>query len=123
MTYFFYKFSSTLLFDAINGRQFSLYSESNVYFNYISICGDFANEFIMRKNSVTLVSFVAFNSIATQLHPIGGAKVDRLGKIEALIEAGVVGARKRNDKLARVLIDFKYGHFVLPKRIRIHYCG
>ena len=37
--------------------------------------------------------------------------------------AGVVGARKRNHKLARVLIDFKYGHFVLPKRIRIHYCG
>lgn len=37
-------------------------------------------------------------------YPVHSAEVDRLSKVEALIEATVVGSRKRDDKLTSTLV-------------------
>ena len=37
-------------------------------------------------------------------YPIGQTKIDRLGEIEALIESGVVSARKRHNEFSSALI-------------------
>ena len=47
---------------------------------------------------------VVLDTLAPDLEPVGGRKVDGLGHIVPVVEAGVVGARERDDKLARVLV-------------------
>ena len=37
-------------------------------------------------------------------YPVHGAEVDRLGEVEALVEAAVVGPRERDDELPGTLV-------------------
>lgn len=53
-------------------------------------------------------------------YPIGGTKIDRFGEIEALIEAGMIGARERDHKLAGTLVHLIDGNAIFSQKIRIH---
>jgi len=52
-------------------------------------------------------------------HPVGGAEVDCLGEVEALVEAGVVGAWEGDDELAGALVGLVDAHTLLDQQARV----
>ena len=64
------------------------------------------------------------NSLARGLtgftYPVRRGEVDSLGEVEALVEAGVVRPRQRDDKFARVLVRAENGHTCRPNLVSHH---
>ena len=50
------------------------------------------------------------NREADAAYPVGRGEVDRLGEVEALVEAGVVRSGQGDDELAGVLVSSEYRH-------------
>ena len=63
---------------------------------------------------------VVLQTLAPNLQPVGRGKVDRLGHVVAVVEAGVVAAREGDDKLAGVLIHAVDGDPVGLQHVGVH---
>ena len=63
---------------------------------------------------------VVLQTFAPNLQPVGRGKVDRLGHVVAVVEAGVVAAREGDDKLAGVLIHAVDGDPVGLQHVGVH---
>ena len=55
---------------------------------------------------------VVFDTLSSHLQPIRGRKVNGLRQIVTLVEAGVIGAWKRDHEFAGVLVGAVYGNAV-----------
>ena len=80
-----------------------------------------ADEFVVRENAESVQLRVMLNTFAPLLQPVGRSKVDGFGEVVALVEARVIGARERDDKFTRVLVQTVNWNSSVHQRIGIHY--
>ena len=71
-----------------------------------------ADELIVAEDTEATHQAVVLDALAPNLEPVGRRKVDRLRHVVAVVEAGVVTARKGDDELPGVLVHAVHGHTV-----------
>ena len=81
-----------------NERQLLLDLLNNAQVGQLQTGRDLEHELIMAEHRVPLHLLVVLDGSAAETHPIGGAEVDRLGEVKALVETGVVGPEQKDKK-------------------------
>ena len=76
-------------------------------------------ELVVTEDAVSAHEGVVLDALSPHLQPIRRCEVDSLGQVVALVEAGVVGTRERDDELACVLVNTVHGHTMgLKQKVR-----
>lgn len=82
-------------------------NDSSACFDVQALVGlsDSEHKLVVSKNAASLIFSVGLDALSPNCEPIGRRKIHRFGDVEPAIEAGMVGARKRDNEFARVLSD------------------
>ena len=80
--------------------------------------GHLAHQLVVTEDAVAPHLGVVFHALAPHLQPVGRRKVDGLGQVVAVVEAGVVAAREGDHELAGMLVGFVHGDAVGLKKRR-----
>ena len=94
-----------LVLELNDAHKLALSGNERVNVHGLGRSGQLAHELVVREDRVAFDLFVVVNGRSANGQPVGGTKVDGFGKVEAVVEASVVGARESDNKLAFVLID------------------